>query len=87
MIEKILGDSSNTRRKSVFKTKNSRRDSGFKLGSVKDLNISGIEKNEEEDPNQLFSLREGIAETTPERDSNANASNSRSPDQSKQKTS
>ena len=80
-MEKILGESST--RKSGLKSKITRKDSGFKLGSVKDLNISGIDKNQEEDPNQLFSLREGVPETTPERDSNANASNSRSPDQSK----
>jgi hypothetical protein len=39
------------------KTLNRKRESGFRLGTVKDVNISGIEKVDD-DPNQLFSVRQ-----------------------------
>ena len=81
-MEKILGDQS--QRKSTVRASQNVIEHNQKKGSgpIKDLNISEIDKNEEDDPNQLFSLREAIAEMTPERDS----SNSRSPDTSKAKS-
>ena len=82
MMEKILGDQS--QRKSTVRASQNVIEKSQKKGGgpIKDLNISDIDKNEEDDPNQLFSLRQAIAEMTPERDS----SNSRSPDNLKAKS-
>jgi hypothetical protein len=57
MMEKILGDQS--QRKSTVRPSSNVNGQGPKKdgGPIKDLNISEIDKNEEDDPNQLFSLR------------------------------
>jgi hypothetical protein len=46
-METLLGE--------IGRSATKRRDSGFLLGEVKDPNISGIIKAEDDDPNQLFS--------------------------------
>jgi hypothetical protein len=54
-MENMLGGESSIR-KSTIRTSH-HQDKTIKLGGIKDLNISEIGKNDEDDPNQLFSLR------------------------------
>lgn len=77
MVETLLGElGSNTIPSNPFsggRKKNAqRRGSGFILGDLKDPDMSLIEKAEDDDPNQLFSLRAAIVnvpeETSNERD-------------------
>jgi hypothetical protein len=57
MMEKILEDQS--QRKSTVRASSNVIEMASKKGGgpIKDLNISEIDKNEEDDPNQLFSFR------------------------------
>lgn len=57
MMEKILEEQS--QRKSTLRGSSNLIEKGSKKGGgpIKDLNLSEIDKNEEDDPNQLFSLR------------------------------
>jgi len=52
---------------------------GFKLGSVLDPNISEIEKDDQEDPNQLFSLRQANDQQIPERERSESVNCSKEP--------
>ena len=57
LMEKIL--EGQTQRKSTVRASSNVIESSPNKGGgpIKDLNISDIDKNEEDDPNQLFSLR------------------------------